>query len=97
MDLILDIGCCPGTAIQALASSFNSAVGLDPPPAMISIAEAFSDMTLTHSGNPILFTVSTAEDLGSNSNLVKNGAVYPITAATAAHWFDMPAFCRGTP
>lgn len=40
------------------------------------------------SGEPIRFQVSTAEDLAG----IADGSVDLITAATAAHWFDMPAF-----
>ncbi|RYP73396.1 hypothetical protein DL771_003664 [Monosporascus sp. 5C6A] len=44
---------------------------------------------------PIRFEVSSAEDLGAHlSPPVEDGSVDLITAATAAHWFDMPSFWR---
>ncbi|ORY13039.1 methyltransferase [Clohesyomyces aquaticus] len=90
-DSVLDIGCGPGTAIRSLALSFNHAVGLDPSEGMITTARSLGGAA--SSGEPIRFEVSTAEILGSNlSPSIANCSVDLITAAVAAHWFDMDIF-----
>jgi SAM-dependent methyltransferase len=92
-DTLLDVGCGPGTATRALGSLFTHAIGIDPSEGMISTARKLGGVTAT--SDPIRFEVSTAEDLGSQlSTPIHNGSVDLITAATAAHWFDMPAFWR---
>ena len=53
--------------------------------------------SVTTSGEPIIYEVCAAESLSNLSALVRfpkdgQGAVDLITAATAAHWFDMPRF-----
>jgi len=86
--LLLDVGCGPGTAARHLAPHFDHVVAIDPSEGMIATAKSIS------SPNNLRFEVSTAEALGSDlaRDPVKPGSVDLITAATAAHWFDMPAF-----
>lgn len=90
LDTVLDVGCGPGNGARALAPHFTHAIGLDPSEGMITTARSLGGSSST---GPIRFDISTAEDLGSNlSPPVSDGSVDLITAATAAHWFDMPAF-----
>jgi SAM-dependent methyltransferase len=91
LSTILDVGCGPGTAIRTLAPYFDHAMGLDPSEGMISTARSLGGVS--SNSEPIRFDVSTAESLGSNlSSPVPDGSVDLITAATAAHWFDMSSF-----
>jgi trans-aconitate 3-methyltransferase len=88
---ILDVGCGPGTAIRELAPRFTYAIGLDPSEGMISTARSLGGASST--SQPIRFEVSTAEDLGFQlSPPIPDSSVDLITAATAAHWFDMSGF-----
>lgn len=90
LDTILDVGCGPGNVVRTLAPRFTHAIGLDPSEGMITAARSLGGSSSTE---PIRFEISTAEDLGSNlSPPVLDGTVDLITAGTAAHWFDMPAF-----
>lgn len=58
---------------------------------MISTARSLGGVS--SNSEPIRFDVSTAEDLTSNLSLpIPDGSVDLITAATAAHWFDMSGF-----
>ncbi|KAH8904894.1 S-adenosyl-L-methionine-dependent methyltransferase [Coniochaeta sp. PMI_546] len=92
-DTLLDVGCGPGTATRSLAPHFTNAIGIDPSEGMVTAARTLGGVTA--SSNPVRFEVSTAEDLGSQlSPPVQDGSVDLITAATAAHWFDMPAFWK---
>lgn len=82
---LLDLGCGPGTATRALAPHFSHATGLDPSAEMISAAKT----TGGHAKDaPIAFLQGEAEACES----VPDASVDLITAATAAHWFDMRAF-----
>ncbi|CZR66547.1 related to trans-aconitate 3-methyltransferase [Phialocephala subalpina] len=88
---VLDVGCGPGIATRALAPQFIHAIGLDPSEGMITTARSLGGVTST--SEPIRFEISTAEDLGSHlSPPVEDLSVDLITAATAAHWFDMKHF-----
>ncbi|CZS94714.1 hypothetical protein WAI453_013382 [Rhynchosporium graminicola] len=90
-DIVLDCGCGPGRATVDLAHSFDRAIGVDPALAMISVARERGGKT--RSGKEIEYVVSAAEDL---SNIEIEGlepeSVDLLTAATAAHWFDMTKF-----
>ncbi|KAI1805153.1 methyltransferase [Daldinia bambusicola] len=86
LDTLLDVGCGPGIAVRALAPRFQHAFGFDPSKGMIAGAKELGGVS--GSGEPIRFEVSTAEDLSG----VPDGSIDLITAATAAHWFNMPAF-----
>jgi len=91
LNTILDVGCGPGTAVRALAPRFAHTIGPDPSEGMISTARSLGGNLST--SEPIRFDISTAEDLGSHlSPPILDGSVDLITAATAAHWFDMPSF-----
>lgn len=90
LDTIVDVGCGPGQAIRALAPRFTHAFGIDPSEGMISTARSLGGATST--AEPIRFEVSTAEDLSSLSPPIPDGSIDLITAATAAHWFDLPRF-----
>ncbi|KAM0552413.1 hypothetical protein ACHAPJ_007973 [Fusarium lateritium] len=90
-DTLVDVGCGPGTAVRTLAPNFKMAYGIDPSEGMISTARSISE-TSTASDN-VRFEVSTAEALGSDLEPpIADGTVDVITAATCAHWFDLPRF-----
>ncbi|KAK7892494.1 hypothetical protein LTR67_007591 [Exophiala xenobiotica] len=87
LDTLLDIGCGPGNATRSLAPHFTNAIGLDPSEGMIATARSLT------SADNIHFDRSMAEQLGSNlTPPVGDGSIDLITAANAAHWFDMSGF-----
>jgi len=86
LDTLLDVGCGPGTAVRTLGTRFQHAIGLDPSEGMIATAKELGGTS--GSGEPIRFAVSGAEDLSG----VANGSIDLLIAATAAHWFNLPAF-----
>ncbi|SPO06529.1 uncharacterized protein DNG_09219 [Cephalotrichum gorgonifer] len=89
LDTILDAGCGTGQATRDLAQYFANAIGLDPSEGMISAARA----SAKSSTSPIRFDVSAAEVLGTDIEPpIVDGSVDLLTAATAAHWFDMQRF-----
>lgn len=100
MDLLLDVGCGPGTATRSVAPHFQHAIGADPGQSMIETAKSIPSQT--KSGEPVTYEVCSAEELSSLSALKdfsgattgKDGleCVDLITAATAAHWFHLPRF-----
>ncbi|QDS69501.1 hypothetical protein FKW77_006916 [Venturia effusa] len=84
---LLDVGCGPGLATRALASHFEKAIGLDPSAGMIAAARSLPNP------NSIRYEISSAEELGRDLDPpIQSGSVDLITAATCAHWFDMPRF-----
>jgi len=88
---ILDVGCGPGLAVRDLAPHFAHAVAIDPSAGMIAAARSLGGVS--SSQEPIRFEISAAEELGADiSPPVRPGSVDLVTAATAAHWFDMPKF-----
>ncbi|OAX78949.1 hypothetical protein ACJ72_06740 [Emergomyces africanus] len=92
---ILDVGCGPGTAVRGLAPYFAHAIGLDPSEGMINAARSLSGSasSSTSTQEPISFHVSTAEELGAKlSPPIADNSIDLVTAATAAHWFDMARF-----
>ncbi|KAK1984931.1 methyltransferase domain-containing protein [Colletotrichum cereale] len=91
LDTLLDVGCGPGNVTRELGLRFARAIGLDPAEGMIAAARSLGGASST--SEPIRFDVSPAEELGSAlSPPIPDASVDLITAATAAHWFDMPAF-----
>ncbi|WYZ44182.1 hypothetical protein EsH8_VII_000618 [Colletotrichum jinshuiense] len=91
LDTLLDVGCGPGIVARELGPQFARAIGLDPAAGMIATARSLSGASST--SEPIRFDVSTAEELGSNlSPPIPDASIDLITAATAAHWFDMAGF-----
>jgi len=90
-DVLLDVGCGPGLATRSLAPHFTHAIGLDPSDGMLATARSLGGAT--SGSEPIRYEVSTAEELGVNlSAPIADGSVDLITAANAAHWFDMSGF-----
>ncbi|KAI0970196.1 S-adenosyl-L-methionine-dependent methyltransferase [Xylaria arbuscula] len=89
LNTVVDIGCGTGQATLDLAPYFANAIGLDPSEGMIGTARASAE-----SANlPIRFEVSAAEALGTDLKPpIADGSVDLLTAATAAHWFDMARF-----
>lgn len=91
LDTLLDLGCGPGNVARSLGIHFTHAIGLDPSAGMIATARSMGGTTST--SEPIRFDISTVEDLGSTlSPPVADNSVDLITAANAAHWFDMTRF-----
>lgn len=91
LDTVLDAGCGTGQATRDLAPYFSNAIGLDPSEGMIATARALGNSATP----PIRFDVSTAEVLGADLEPpIAAGSVDLLTAATAAHWFDMAGFWR---
>ncbi|KAI0157983.1 S-adenosyl-L-methionine-dependent methyltransferase [Hypoxylon sp. FL1284] len=89
LDTVVDVGCGTGQATRDLAPYFTDAIGLDPSAGMISAARASAQSA----ASPIRFEVSAAEALGTDlSPPIADCSVDLLTAATAAHWFDMAGF-----
>ncbi|OTA96346.1 hypothetical protein M434DRAFT_67822 [Hypoxylon sp. CO27-5] len=89
LNTVLDVGCGTGQATRDLASYFSNAIGLDPSEGMISTARSPSKLVTS----PIRFEVSAAEVLGADLEPpITDGSVDLLTAATAAHWFEMERF-----
>lgn len=86
LNTVIDVGCGPGTATRELAPHFQDAIGLDPSEGMISTAQTRGECSAT---GQIRYIISSAEALECG---VEDGTVDLITAATAAHWFDMSRF-----
>ncbi|KIX05928.1 uncharacterized protein Z518_03902 [Rhinocladiella mackenziei CBS 650.93] len=96
-NLLLDIGCGPGTATRSLAPHFQRVFGVDPGKSMIETARMFPSST--KSGMPVEYVVCSAEEISTipaleefSSGQGRLECVDLITAATAAHWFDLPRF-----
>lgn len=96
-DVLVDLGCGPGTATRSLAPHFHRVIALDPSPAMIETARGIASKTAL--GEPVQYEVGKAESPSSLpviKGLTQAGdgfeSVDVITAATAAHWFDLDAF-----
>lgn len=85
---LLDVGCGPGLATRDLAAYFNHGIGIDPGESMIEVAQSMDIKTST--SEPVSFKVTSAEDMAG----IEDNSIDVITAANAAHWFDMPAFWR---
>lgn len=86
---VLDVGCGPGTATQSLAPHFEDAIGVDSGEQMIEMARRIGGTT--RSGRSTRYELCSAENLTQLSG-VAEGSVDMVTAAMAAHWFDMDGF-----
>lgn len=80
--LAVDVGCGNGQLTRLLAGHFDAVVGLDP--SADQIANARPEPRIRYQCAP-------AERLP-----LADGTAHLITAAQAAHWFDLPAFYRET-
>lgn len=78
--LAVDVGCGNGQLTQLLAPHFKAVVGLDPS------AEQIANSVPNES---IIYKCAPAEQLPLTNNCASL-----ITAAQAAHWFDLPTFYR---
>ena len=78
--LAVDVGCGNGQLTQLLAPYFNQVVGLDP--SADQIANAVPNARIRYECAP-------AEQLP-----LPDASASLVTAAQAAHWFDLPAFYR---
>lgn len=91
LDLLLDVGCGPGTVVRTLAPRFARAVAVDPSEGMLEVARSLGGTS--GSQEPIRFEVSTIEEVSTRLDPpIADGSVDMIIAATAAHWFDMNVF-----
>ncbi|HEY9192827.1 MAG TPA: class I SAM-dependent methyltransferase [Methyloversatilis sp.] len=76
--LAVDVGCGNGQLTQLLAPHFSSVIGLDP---------SGDQIANTVPNECISYRCAPAEHLP-----LADGSACLITAAQAAHWFDLPAF-----
>lgn len=88
LDSLLDVGCGPGLATRDLAAYFNHGIGIDPGESMIEVAQSMDIKTST--SEPVTFKLTSAEEMAG----IEDNSIDVITAANAAHWFDMPAFWK---
>lgn len=88
LDSLLDIGCGPGLATRDLAAYFKHATGIDAGESMIEVAQSMDIKTST--SEPVAFKLTSAEEMAG----IEDNSIDVITAANAAHWFDMPAFWK---
>jgi ubiquinone/menaquinone biosynthesis C-methylase UbiE len=79
-DRVIDIGCGPGTAVREAARRGARAIGVDPAPVMLKLAEA-----LTRRQGGITWTEATAEDLRQPDE----SATVLWCVATVHHWKDV--------
>lgn len=95
LNALIDLGCGPGIATRQLAPYFQHATGVDPGEAMVQTARSIQSQleppVTTASGEQINFEIGAAETIHTLPS-VAPGSIDLITAANAAHWFDMPAF-----
>lgn len=82
-DVLVDVGCGPGTATRDLAASFARAVGLDAGEEMIATARRLGGMTAK--GEPVRFFVSEAERI-ADAEGVEKGSVDLLTSAMAVRF-----------
>ena len=76
--LAVDVGCGTGQLIKLLAPHFTQVIGIDP---------SADQMANAVQAENIRYQCSSAEHLR-----LSEGSVNLITAAQAAHWFDLPKF-----
>ncbi|HEX5484436.1 MAG TPA: class I SAM-dependent methyltransferase [Limnobacter sp.] len=78
LDLAVDVGCGTGQFTTLLAQSFKRVLGVDPSQSQIAHATPLANVS---------YLCAPAEQLP-----VDNRCASLITAAQAAHWFQLPAF-----
>jgi len=78
--LAVDVGCGNGQLTRLLAPHFDSVIGFDP---------SADQIAHTTPNERITYQCAQAEQLP-----LADGSANLITAAQAAHWFDLPAFYR---
>jgi len=88
LDNLLDVGCGPGLATRDLAAYFRHVTGIDPGASMIEVAQSMDLKTST--SELVVFKLTSAEEMAG----IEDNSIDVITAANAAHWFDMPAFWK---
>lgn len=76
--LAVDVGCGNGQLTQLIAEHFNAVIGLDPSADQIANARLHERIT---------YHCASAEKMP-----VPGGTVNLVTAAQAAHWFNLPDF-----
>ncbi|KAK3369974.1 S-adenosyl-L-methionine-dependent methyltransferase [Podospora didyma] len=87
---LLDVGCGPGLVTRVFSKHFDvAAVGVDPGESMLRVAEELGGETAK--GEPVRWVVCSAEEINEIPG-IERGSVDLVTAAYAAHWFDMPKF-----
>lgn len=79
-NLLLDVGCGPGTATRDVALWFENAIGVDPGKEMIATARSLGRKTKT--GKDVRFEVASAEEFSGIDGLEEE-SVDMITSATA--------------
>lgn len=79
-DRVIDVGCGPGTAVREAARRGARAIGVDPAPVMLRLAEA-----LTRNGAAISWAEGSAEDLPQPDG----SATVLWCIATVHHWKDV--------
>lgn len=77
--LAVDVGCGTGQLTRLLAAHFDRVIGTDPSADQIASAKGPENVE---------YAVAAAESL----SVVADGSANLITAAQAAHWFDLPRF-----
>ncbi|CEL93733.1 unnamed protein product [Vitrella brassicaformis CCMP3155] len=78
--LAIDVGCGNGQVTTRLAHGFDDVIGIDASQSQLDHAAAHPR---------VKYHVGAAESLPAS-----DGSVDLVTAAQAAHWFDLPAFFR---
>ena len=87
--IIVDVGCGTGQATLDLAHYLPKAIGLDPSNGMLKRPRAAAESA----GSPVRFEVSAAENIGVDIvSPIAESSIDPLSAAAAAHWFDLPRF-----
>lgn len=76
--IAVDVGCGNGQFTRSLANHFDTVIGIDPSADQLAHAQAH---------DRVVYRCAPAESLP-----VENASVSLITAAQAAHWFDLPVF-----
>ncbi|KAI9671413.1 MAG: hypothetical protein M1831_004322 [Alyxoria varia] len=104
---VVDVGCGTGRATRELAKCFDRAVGVDPGEEMVEVAKAVGGKTRNtvessvsrsdegSRGREIEYVVAEAEKVTyalDGEDMELEGQVDMVTAAMAAHWFDLPRF-----